>query len=95
MTQGDRKRFLEYLHHEMDAIDTQLDQWRAETRGPGGRSMSQEEIQALEQRRNEIRKRSKELEDFKGDAWDDARKDVERAQRELKQSIDDAQRTPH
>lgn len=82
----DRKRFLHELGAELDAIDSQLDQYRAEFRDESmlDRKHSPGE---LAQRREHLRKRSRELEDFDGDGWDSERREIEAARDELKRKL--------
>lgn len=82
----DRKRFLHELGAELDAIDSQLDQYRAEFRDEStfDRKHSPSE---LAQRREHLRKRSRELEDFDGDGWDSERREIEAARDELKRKL--------
>ncbi|MBW3566387.1 MAG: hypothetical protein KY410_00275 [Proteobacteria bacterium] len=82
----DRKRFLHELGAELDAIDSQLDQYRAEFREEstfGNRHTPGE----LAQRREHLRKRSRELEDFDGAEWDSERREIEAARDELKRKL--------
>lgn len=86
----DRKRFLHELGAELDAIDSQLDQYRTEFRAPSKQDAkfdTDEKLRTLEQRREHIRERSRELEDFDGDEWDAARRDIENARDDLKRSL--------
>lgn len=86
----DRKRFLHELGAELDSIDSQLDQFRAEFRDEskqGAKFETDEKMRTLEQRREHIRERSQDLEDFDGDEWEAARRDIENARDDLKRSL--------
>lgn len=86
----ERKRFLHELGAELDAIDSQLDQYRAEFRNEakqGAKFETDEKLRTLEQRREHIRDRSRDLEDFDGDEWVAARRDIENARDDLKRSL--------
>lgn len=84
----ERERFIHGLSAEMDAVDAQLDQWRTEFTGPGGEQQTATELEDLERRRDALRRRSQELEDFDGDAWDEERREIERARRDLQESLE-------
>lgn len=86
----DRKRFLNELGADLDAIDSQLDQYRAEFRDEskqGAKFETDDKLRTLEQRREHIRARSRDLEDFDGDEWEAARRDIENARDDLKRSL--------
>jgi len=85
----DRKRFLHELGAELDAIDSQLDQFRTEFRNePGsGAATGADKLGTLEQHRADIHKRSRDLENFDGDDWESARRDIEAARDNLKRSL--------
>ena len=86
----ERKRFMHELGAELDAIDSQLDQYRTEFRGESGhraKSDTDEKLRVMEQRREHLRQRSRELEDFDGDEWVSTRRDIESARDDLKRSL--------
>lgn len=91
---ADRKQeFLNWLSRDLDAVDAQLDEWRAQHRDEstmGAKFDSDDRLSTLEQRREDIRRRSKELEDFDGDEWERARRELEQARDDLQHSLDDA-----
>lgn len=91
---ADRKQdFLARMNAELDAIDAQLDQFRSEFRDEsttGAKFRTDDRLETLEQRRDDIRRRSRELEDFRGDDWEGARRDIENARNDLRRSLDDA-----
>lgn len=85
-----RHQFMEWLGRDLDAIDAQLDEWRAEHRDEatmGAKFNTDERLAVLERRREEIRRRSRELEDFDGDDWDRVRREIEQARDDLKASL--------
>ena len=87
---NDRRQFLANLGPELDAIDAQLDQYRAEYRDEsthGAKFETDDRLKTLEQRREHIRKRSRDLENFDGDEWEAARRDIENARDDLKRSL--------
>lgn len=89
----DRREFVARMNSELDAIDRQLDEFRAEFRGEstmGAKFQTDDKLEVLEQRREEIRRRSRELEDFDGDNWDAKRRDMENARNDLSRSFDEA-----
>lgn len=86
----DKHQFLEWLGRDLDAIDAQLDQWRAEYRNEsnmGAKFSTDDKLAVLERRREEIRRRSRELEDFEGEDWERARRELEQARDDLKRSL--------
>lgn len=89
---ADRKQeFLARMNAELDSIDAQLDQYRGEQRDEstmGAKFRTDDTLAGLERRRDELRRRSRELEGAEGEAWDAARRDVERAREELRDSLD-------
>lgn len=87
---AERRRFLDELGADLDAIDSQLDQYRAEFRDEskhGAKFETDDKLRTLEQRREHIRKRSRDLENFDGDEWEAARRDIENARDDLKRSL--------
>lgn len=97
---ADRKQdFLEWLSRDLDAIDAQLDEWRTQHGDEatlGAKFDSDERLSTLERRREDIRRRSKELEDFEGDEWERARRELEQARNDLKASLAESRnRTMH
>lgn len=97
---ADRKEsFLARMNAELDAIDAQIDQFRAQHRAGstmGAKFESDDSLDALEQRRDAIRRRSRELEDLEGDDLEAARRDIENARNDLRRSLDEArERTRH
>src|SRR5690606_16236079 len=72
---ADRKQeFLARMNAELDAIDAQLDEFRAKYRGEAAADGTDEHLLGtLAERRDAIRRRSRELEDLDGDDWDVAR----------------------
>lgn len=95
---ADRRRFLDELGVELDAIDSQLDQYRTEYRGESthdAKTGPEDRLRLLEQRREHIRQRSRELEDFDGDEWEAARRDIENARDDLKRSLARARNSLH
>lgn len=94
----DRKRFLHELGAELDAIDSQLDQYGAEFRDEsthGAKFKTDDNLRVMQQRREEIRRRSQDLEDFDGDEWEGARRDIENARDDLKRSLARARNQMH
>ena len=89
----DRREFLARMNAELDAIDSQIDQFRAEFRDEstmGAKFQTDDRIDTLAQRRDDIRLRSRELEDLEGDDWEAARRDIENARNDLSQSLQQA-----
>ncbi|HEX7031076.1 MAG TPA: hypothetical protein VF254_10790 [Gammaproteobacteria bacterium] len=97
-TQG-RQEFLSRMRAELDSIDAQLDQFRSEYRDEatlGAKFRSDDTLETLERRRRDIDRRSRELEDFRGDNWEAARREIENARDDLRRSLDEARnRTRH
>ncbi|HEX7046300.1 MAG TPA: hypothetical protein VF275_01835 [Gammaproteobacteria bacterium] len=88
-----RQEFMSRLSAELDAIDAQLDQFRAEFRDEstmGAKFRTDDKLETLEQRRDAIRQRSRELEDADGDRWEASRRDIENARNDLRRSLDEA-----
>lgn len=92
-----RREFLRRMNGELDAIDAQLDQFRTQFRNEstmGAKFGTGEELDALERRRNEIRRRSEELENFAGDDWESMRREIESARNDLRRAVDEARNQP-
>lgn len=89
----ERREFMARMNSELDAIDRQLDQFRAEFRDEstmGAKFRTDDGLEGLEQRHHEIRRRSRALEDFDGDNWEAARRDIENARDDLQRSLEEA-----
>lgn len=86
----EREKYLKQLNAELDAIDAQLDQFRAERplsglNVPGG---TDAEIRELKRREDEIRRRADQLEETgDDDAWREDLRGIEAAWSELKASV--------
>lgn len=92
-TAENRREFLARMNAELDAIDSQIDQFRAEFRDEstmGATFGTDDRIDTLNRRRDDIRRRSRELEDFDGDNWETARRDIENARDDLTRSLHQA-----
>lgn len=93
---ADRKQeFLTRMGAELDAIDAQLDQYRAQLRKAPGAQRNDAGLESLKQQRDDIHRRSRALKDFDGENWDAAQRDIENARRELRRSLDEMRQRHH
>lgn len=86
---ADRKRFIEELNADLAAIDAQLDQFMTQYREnvQGAKFRTDDRLDTLQQRRENIRTRSRDLEEFEGDDWNARRREIENARDDLKRSL--------
>lgn len=92
---ADRKQeFLARMNAELDAIDAQLDEFRANYRDGTEAARTHGGLETLEQRRDAIRRRSRELEDLDGDDWDAARLEIENARNDLRRTLEESRNSP-
>lgn len=94
MTETDRRRFMQELGAELDAVDAQLDQYRSKFREARDDSQQARRIEELERRRAELKRRSEQLEDFDGDQWLDAKREIEQARLDLEATLARVRRHP-
>lgn len=92
-----RREFLRRMNGELDSIDAQLDEFRTQVRNEstmGVHSIASDELDALERRREEIRRRSTDLENLAVDDWEAMRREIENARNDLRRAVDEARNPP-